>query len=56
MVGLLARHGVTTYLELRPGEVPAGLLDDCLPSGGAELLVLATARGTGEFCTKSTPQ
>ena len=41
-VGLLARDGVTTYLELGPGWVLAGLLDGCLPSGGAELLVLAT--------------
>jgi hypothetical protein len=40
---------VTTYLELGPGEVSADLLDSCLPSGGAELLVLATARDGWRF-------
>ncbi|MGW3652778.1 acyltransferase domain-containing protein [Streptomyces sp. NPDC000878] len=42
-VGLLARDGVTTYLELGPGEVLAGILGDCLPSGDAPPVVLATA-------------
>ena len=54
--GLLPRDGVTTYPELGPGEVPAGLLDGCLPSGGAELLVLATAGDWCGFRAKSTPQ
>lgn len=42
-VGLLARDGVTTYLELGPGEVLAGMLGDCLPSGDTPPVVLATA-------------
>lgn len=58
-VGLLARDGVTTHLELGPGEAPADLLAGCLPSDGAELLVLFSSwrrRGTGGFRAKSTPQ
>lgn len=43
-VGLLARDGVTTYLELGPGEVLGGLLDGCAPGGDPAPLVLATAR------------
>lgn len=43
-VGLLAQDGVSTYLELGPGEVLAGLIEGCLPGGEAEPLVLATAR------------
>ncbi|MDW4905026.1 acyltransferase domain-containing protein [Streptomyces sp. ADMS] len=52
-VGLLAQGGVTTYLELGPGEVPAGLLDGCLPGGEAEP---SSPRrpATGGTCTKST--
>ncbi|WP_371664281.1 TIGR00730 family Rossman fold protein [Streptomyces sp. NBC_00280] len=42
--GLLAADGVTTFLELGPGEVLAGLLDGCLSSAEAETVVLATAR------------
>jgi uncharacterized protein (TIGR00730 family) len=41
---LLAEDGVNAYLELGPGEVLAGLLEGCLPSGRAEPVVLATAR------------
>lgn len=44
VVGLLAQDAVTTYLELGPGEVLAGLLPGCLPGDATEPLVLATAR------------
>ncbi|MDX3456352.1 TIGR00730 family Rossman fold protein [Streptomyces sp. ME02-8801-2C] len=43
-VGLLARDGVGTYLELGPGEVLAGLLDGCLPDDDTAPVILATAR------------
>ncbi|GAA0317018.1 TIGR00730 family Rossman fold protein [Streptomyces turgidiscabies] len=43
-VALLAGDGVTTYIELGPGEVLAGLLDGCLPGGETTPLVLTTAR------------
>jgi uncharacterized protein (TIGR00730 family) len=44
VVALLAQDEVTTYLELGPGEVLAGLLDGLLPGEGTQPLVLATAR------------
>lgn len=42
-VGLLAQDGVTTYLELGPGEVLTRLLGGCLPGGDTAPVVLATA-------------
>lgn len=38
------RDGVTSYVELGPGEVLAGMLGDCLPPEGARPLVVCVAR------------
>lgn len=50
-VDLLRREGVETYLELGPGEVPAGMLDAYPPpaDGGTDRTpaVLAVARDRG---------
>ena len=43
-VGRLHGDGVTSYVELGPGEVLAGMLDGCLPADTARPLVLSVAR------------
>ncbi|MET7700091.1 TIGR00730 family Rossman fold protein [Streptomyces sp. NPDC005485] len=40
----LHQDGVTTYLELGPGEVLVRMLDGCLPAGGEAPLTLALTR------------
>lgn len=43
-VARMRREGVTAFLELGPGEVLSGLLDDCLPHGDDRPIVLSVAR------------
>lgn len=41
------RHdGATAFLELGPGDVLTGMLDDCLPHGEAPPIVLSVARNS----------
>jgi len=43
-VGRMHRDGVTSYVELGPGEVLAGMLGDCLPPDAGRPLVVCVAR------------
>lgn len=43
-VGRLHRDGVTSYVELGPGEVLAGMLRGCLPADAGRPLVVCVAR------------
>ncbi|MBT2416898.1 acyltransferase domain-containing protein, partial [Streptomyces sp. ISL-22] len=43
-VARMRRDGVTAFLELGPGDVLAGMLDDCLPHGEDRPIVLSVAR------------